>query len=448
MAVKKREHLKRGVDQPFKHFIHQIVHDWSKITAALAFVLVPLFFILDYFTLPHQLLPKFAGYRIIGTFIPLFQYFVIKHSQPGKISYIHGYIVTLVVGGVIAIMTIDLGGFDSSYYAGLNLVIIGVNLLLPWEAVHSAINGLMLVLLYFLLNLFTDTDYETTSIINNLFFMIGTVIIAVSINYVRYKLIRQEFFLRTELRKARDALWGEMKLAKKIQTSILPKNDRFGEYQVAAVMLPAEEVGGDYYDFFETASGEKWVTIGDVSGHGVESGLIMMMTQTSIVSVLDSNPGLKPSKLLSSINKIIRNNINRLEVERYMTLMAIHLADNGLCLAGKHTDILILRESDSSVDVISTEGTWIGITDDIEEYIKNVEIPLNSGDTILLYTDGATEAKNTDGEMFGDERLITSFKSHAGLPAGDIVQSILLDIIEYQNGQDDDITLLVIKKIF
>ncbi|HPS58076.1 MAG TPA: SpoIIE family protein phosphatase [Spirochaetota bacterium] len=448
MARKNREHFKRGIDQPFKQFIHQVVHEWSTTLAALAFVLVPLFFILDYFTLPHQLLPKFAVYRIIGTFIPLFQYFIIKRTRPGKLSYIHGYLVSLVVGGVIAIMTIDLGGFESSYYAGINLVIIGVNLLLPWEAIHSAINGIILLMIYVLLNLFTDTDYETTSIINNLFFMSSTVIIAVSINYVRYKLIRQEFFLRTELRKARDALWGEMKLAKKIQTSILPKNDRLGEYQVAALMLPAEEVGGDYYDFFETAAGEKWVTIGDVSGHGVESGLIMMMTQTSIVSVLDTNPGLQPSKLLSSINKIIRNNIIRLEVERYMTLMAVHLSDKSITLAGKHTDMLILRGTDSSVEVISTEGTWIGITDDIDECMKDVEIPINRCDIILLYTDGVTEAKNADGRLFGDENLINSFKHHSKLPVNEIVQNILVDIVEYQQGQDDDITLLVIKKIF
>lgn len=448
MAGKNRENLKRGIDQPFERFIYQIVHEWSTTLAALAFVLVPLFFILDYFTLPHHLLPKFAVYRIVGTFIPLFQYFIIKRTLPGKLSYIHGYLVSLVVGGVIAIMTIDLGGFESSYYAGINLVIIGVNLLLPWEAIHSAVNGFMLLLLYVLLNLFTDTNYEVTSIINNLFFMSGTVIIAVSINYVRYKLIKQEFFLRTELRKARDALWGEMKLAKKIQTSILPRNDRLGNYQVAALMLPADEVGGDYYDFFVTAAGEKWVTIGDVSGHGVESGLIMMMTQTSIISVLDTNHGLPPSKLLSSINRIIRNNITRLDVERYMTLMALHLSDNSIILSGKHTDVLILRGNNSSVEIISTEGTWIGITDDVNGCMKDAEIPVNKGDIILLYTDGATEAKNSDAELFGDERLIQSFKAHSGLPVNEIVQNILADISEYQQGQDDDITLLVIKKIF
>lgn len=439
---------KRGTDLPFEQFIYQIVHDWSKTLTSLAFILVPLFFILDYFTMPHELLPRFAVYRIIGTVIPLLQYFIIKRTKPGKTSYIHGYLVSFFVGGVIAVMTVDLGGFNSSYYAGINLVIIGVNLLLPWEAIHSTINGIMLLAIYVFLNLFTFQDYSIPNLINNLFFMSGTVIIAVSINYVKYKLIKQEFRLRTELRKARDALWGEMELAKKIQTSLLPENQRLGVYQIAALMTPADEVGGDYYDFFETGSGEKWFMIGDVSGHGVDSGLIMMMTQTSVISILNSMPGLKPSRLLAMINEIIRKNIIRLKVERYMTIIAGYLREDSITVAGKHMDIVILRSNDASIEVVPTEGTWLGLTDNIEEFLVDCNISVNRGDMILLYTDGATEARNIDGELYGDERLIESFRKHRMLPVKDIIQNMLKEIILFQEKHDDDITLLVIKKIF
>ncbi len=439
---------KRGTDLPFEQFIHQIVHDWSKTLASLAFILVPLFYILDYFTMPHDLLPRFAVYRLIGTVIPLMQYFIIKNTKPGRTSYIHGYLVSFFVGGVIAVMTVDLGGFDSNYYAGINLVIIGVNLLLPWEAVHSAINGLMLLVVYVFLNLCTPQDYSATNLISNLFFMSSTVIIAVSINYVRYKLIKQEFHLRAELRIARDALWGEMELAKKIQTSILPENERLGVYQIAALMKPADEVGGDYYDFFEADTRERWFTIGDVSGHGVDSGLIMMMTQTSVLSILNSTPGLKPSKLLGTINAIIRKNITRLKVERYMTIIAGRLDEDSITFAGKHMDIIIIRGADGSVEVMPTEGTWIGITDDIEDYLTDYQIQVNNEDMLLLYTDGATEAKNIDGELYGDVRLIESFTRHRMLPIKDIIQNILKDINLFQEKQDDDISLLVIKKIF
>lgn len=440
--------LKRGTDFPFEVFLNQLIHSWSLTCAALAFVLVPLFFILDYFTLPQHLLPKFAVYRMIATVIPVIQYLVIKKTQPGKISCIHGYIVTLVVGGVIALMTVYLGGFDSSYYAGINLVIIGVNLLLPWKAVHSAANGLMMITAYVIINLVFPNSYKVESVINNLFFMTATVVIAVSINFVRYRLIRQEFNLRAQLRMARDALWGEMELAKKIQTTILPKNTRLGKYQVAALMTPAEEVGGDYYDFFETESGEMWVTIGDVSGHGVDSGLIMMMTQTSIFSILNRTSGCSPSEMLNHVNSVIRKNISRLDIKRYMTLTAVKLRDTGITAAGKHQDILILRNRGSQVEVFPTTGTWIGIADDLERFMTDQDIELSKGDMVLMFTDGATEAMSREGEMFGDERLIESFKKHSSLPLNDMLINILRDITQHQAEQDDDITILAVKKLF
>jgi serine phosphatase RsbU (regulator of sigma subunit) len=446
MIEKNEGMLSRGTDLPFNEYLHKIIHEWSITLSALAFILVPLFFILDYFTMPQHLLPRFAAYRMIATAIPLTQYFIIKKTLPGRISHIHGYIVSLVVGGVIAVMTIDLGGFDSSYYAGINLVIIGVNLLLPWKAYHSAINGLMLIVFYVLLNLIFPNPFKTENLINNLYFMSGTVIIAVSINYVRHKLIKQEFFLRTELRKARDALWGEMELAKKIQTSLLPENGRLGEYQIAAVMRPADEVGGDYYDFFETDSGEKWVTIGDVSGHGVDSGLIMMMTQTSIFSILNRNAGYTPSKMLCSINSVIRKNILRLDMKRYMTLIALKLGDNKVTVAGKHQDIVIMR-CRGDVEIIPTSGTWIGIADDVSSVMKNHEIEISKGDMILLYTDGASEAADINGEMFGDERIIKSFKEKNSLPINEIIQNMLNEINSFQTKQEDDITIMIIKKI-
>jgi len=437
----------RGTDLPFNEYLYKIVHEWSITLTFLVFVLVPLFFILDYFTMPAQLLPRFAAYRIIATIISLTQYFIIKKTEPGTLSYIHGYIVSLAVGGVIALMTVDLGGFDSSYYAGINLVIIGVNLLLPWEAYHSAINGFMLVIFYVLLNFIFPHPFKAENLINNLYFMNSTVFIAVSINYVRHRLIKQEFFLRTELRKARDALWGEMELAKKIQVSMLPKNGRLGEYQIAAIMKPADEVGGDYYDFFETETGEKWVTIGDVSGHGVDSGLVMMMTQTSIFTILNRTPGYSPAKMLSSINLVIRKNIMRLDMKRYMTLIAIRIDKDKLIVAGKHQDIVIMR-CGGDIEVIPTTGTWIGIADDIGDFLKDHEIEINKGDMVLLYTDGASEATDSNGELYGDERIISTFKSNSSLPINEIILSILNDINAYQAVQNDDITLMVIKKMF
>jgi len=435
-------------NMPFELFLNKIIHEWSKILVTLGFSLVPIFFILDFFTMPQNLLPQFAVYRLTATVVPLIQYFIIKNTKPGKLSYIHGYIVSLVVGGAIVLMTIDLGGFNSRYYAGINLVIIAVNLLLPWPAIHSAINAVLLMLFYIISNFVVYQPFDNANLINNVFFMSATIIIAVCINYVRHRLIKQEFFLRNELKKARDALWGEMELAKRIQTSLLPKNSRLGNYQVAAIMKPADEVGGDYYDFIETLAGEKWIAIGDVSGHGVDSGLIMMMTQTSIFSILNQTPGFSPSKIIDYVNSVIRKNILRLDINRYMTLIALKLNENFISVAGKHMDIIIYRHDTAKVEIYPTEGTWIGISDNIADYLTDHEIAIGKFDIILLYTDGVTEAINSSEELYGEEKLIESFQKHSSLNVGDMVNSILNDVLNYQSSQTDDVTIVVVKRIF
>ena len=135
----------------FENYLNGIIHDWLKTLTALAFTLVPIFFILDYFTMPKELLARFGVYRLASTLIVLIQYLIVRQTSPSKLSYIHGYLVSINVGGIISLMTVDLGGFTSSYYAGLNLVIIGVNLLLPWKAIHSAANSLIIIFMYVLL---------------------------------------------------------------------------------------------------------------------------------------------------------------------------------------------------------------------------------------------------------------------------------------------------------
>ncbi len=430
----------------FEEYLNRIIHDWSRICTTLAYTLVPLFFILDYFTMPAELLPRFAIYRIIATIIAVIQFIIVKNTKPGKISHIHGYMVSLILGGVIALMTVDLGGFSSGYYAGLNLVIIGVNLLLPWEAYHSAINGFMTIIMYVTLNLVFGHDYKSTDLISNLFFMNGTVIIAVSINHVRHKLIKQEFYLRTELQKATAALWGEMEIAKKIQTSLLPGADRIGDFELSAVMAPAAEIGGDYYDAIETKAGENWIMVGDVSGHGVESGLIMMMTQTSIFTLINNTPGYKPSTLIHYVNSVIRKNISKLGSNRYMTLFAIRLENGSITLAGKHQDIIIYRAKTAQVDVIPVNGTWIGMTDDIIDFLEDTTIDIAVGDIILLFTDGVTEAMNAEGNLFDQKRLISLFKTIADFPPGEIVRHILEEVKAFQEKQSDDITLIAMKR--
>lgn len=430
----------------FDQFLNRIIHDWLKTLTFLVISLVPLFFILDFFIVPKDLLKQVGIYRLIATLIVIIQYFIIRLTKPSPLSYLHGYIVSVVVGGVIVLMTRDLGGFYSSYYAGLNLVIIGVNLLLPWRAKHSALNSGIIIFLYIFVNLLDIRDYRANHLINNLFFLSATSIIAVSINYVKHLLIKKEFYLMCELKIARDSIWSEMELAKRIQTALLPDKQKIEGYEIAATMIPAKEVGGDYYDIIETPKGDKWITIGDVSGHGVDSGLIMMMAQTSILSKVNNNGSCGPSELLHSINGIIRENISRLGSDHYMTMMALRLGQSEMTIAGKHQDLVIYRSALNKIETVTISGTWLGITDDIKGSTEELTINFNNGDIVLLFTDGITEATSSNGEMFGQARLEQALNRYADLPVRKLRDKIIEEVMSYQEKQLDDMTLVVVKK--
>src|SRR5919198_350639 len=376
-------------------YLENLLHDWLKTLSTLGFTLIPIFFVLDVFMMPRELLPRFALYRLVTTAIIIAQHFLIRFTRPTPRSYLHGYFLSVVAGFMITLMTTDLGGFNSTYYAGLNLVMIAVNLLLPWSASQSAINSFLIIGPYIILNALVPHERVHSEIlVNNLYFLCSTGVISTSINYVKQKLIVQEFHLRSDLKKARDALWGEMEVAKRIQTSLLPKLHQVNGYALAASMQPADEVGGDYYDVVESEKGETWLCVGDVSGHGVESGLIMMMTQTSIFTAVNRAAAQKPSEVLTAANTVLKTNISRMGADRYVTCMAMRLDPESVTFAGKHQDVLVYRARTGTTEQISTEGVWLGVVDDVTEQFPDVTLPIEEGDVLLLYTDGVTEAMN------------------------------------------------------
>ncbi len=435
--------------EELEEFLVSIIHSWTKTLTMLGFTLVPLFFILDIFMMPEELLGRVATYRGVATLIVIGQYFLLRYTKPSRLSQLHGYVFAVVVGGMITLMTTDLGGFSSTYYAGLNLVMIAVTMTVPWKLAQSAINPLIIIGMYVVINLIVPQPepIEINDVINNLYFLGGTAVISVAIQYVKQQLTIQEFSARCDLQAARDALWGEMEVAKQIQTSLLPKVHRLPGYKVAATMEPADEVGGDYYDIIETEAGETWLSIGDVSGHGVESGLIMMMTQTSIYTTVNRTAGHKPSKVLDVVNSVIKKNISRLGTDRYMTISTILLGQDGITFAGKHQDILIHRHRKGVTEYIPTTGTWIGIVDDLAGHLEDSSEEIEEGDIVLLFTDGITEATNSEGEMYGEDRLKQALSRYAGLDIDDIVANIIRDVFGFMEEQDDDITLLAIKRV-
>lgn len=206
----------------------------------------------------------------------------------------------------------------------------------------------------------------------------------------------------SELQKTLSDLWSEMDLARKIQSVLLPAAQVFsGRYQFAGLMRPADEVGGDYYDAFE-AGGKLWVLIGDVSGHGVSAGLIMMMVQTAVRTLVqsyaDAQLALSPSRLLTLVNRSVWSNLQLIGKGQYMTMTALCIDERQFVYSGLHQSLLLFRAATQEVTELESRGSWLGVLDEIEGLNEDQCEPWGPGDGLLLYTDGLTEMRRSGAE--------------------------------------------------
>ena len=267
-------------------------------------------------------------------------------------------------------------------------------------------------------------------------------------NAYLYENLEEKVKERThKLKEARDAIWSEMELAKKMQTTLVPKNPTISGYEISCTMIPADEVGGDYYDVIHSGD-KKWIVIGDVSGHGIPSGLIMMMVQTAIHTTINHNPDINPTELLNFINLTIYRNILKLGESKHMTIAALSTNENGcFTFSGLHEDIMIYRAVSEDIELIRTKGMWIGIEENISGYLKDNEFKLNVGDVMLLFTDGITEAqrKGSEYELFGEKRLSDIFCKYVDRPTEDIKNEIISALKDYDC--DDDVTMIILRRL-
>ncbi len=191
------EHPVASGNPSFDAFIWSLEKKWIMIVCVLGFTIVPLFGGLDFFIIPSEYLGENIGLFLLlragASLLVLGQFLILMRSEPGRWNAIHAYVFTFFVGGIISIMTVRLGGFSSSYYAGLNLVLIAVNLFLPWSAWKGALNSVILIAQYLAVNILFTTEYQLVPILNNLYFLLGTTMISVTIAHFKFGLTRSEF---------------------------------------------------------------------------------------------------------------------------------------------------------------------------------------------------------------------------------------------------------------
>jgi len=268
-------------------------------------------------------------------------------------------------------------------------------------------------------------------------------------------LARLKTHLNLKTLKAENArMTAELDITRKLQQMLLPSANELihPELDIAGFMQPADEVGGDYYDilhwnYHHLESGLK-IGIGDVTGHGLESGVMAIMVQTAIRTLL-ANHETDPVKFLDSLNQTIYHNAKRMGCGKMLTLSILDYKDGTIRLSGQHEEVIIIRANGKieRIDTINL-GFFIGMQENIKSFVSDICVDLELGDVVLMYTDGITEAMDRDGEQYGVERLCEILQFNRESSAQNIRQAIIDDVQMHVAGGKvlDDWTLVIIKQ--
>jgi serine phosphatase RsbU (regulator of sigma subunit)/CHASE1-domain containing sensor protein len=255
--------------------------------------------------------------------------------------------------------------------------------------------------------------------------------------------------LNTELKSDNIRMEAELDILQKMQQMILPKPHELliSELDISGFSQAAEDVGGDYFDVLNN-HGVLTISIGDVTGHGLESGILMLMAQTAVRTLKEI--GVDNSvEFLDILNRTLYGNLQRINSDKNLTLVLLNYSHGLLNISGQHEEVLFVKENGEveRIDTIDL-GFPIGLTWEIKDFIDCKALKLTTGQGIVLYTDGITEAENAHREFYGIERLCKIVSEHWQLPAKQIQQQILDDLHAFIGQQKiyDDITLLIIKK--
>lgn len=234
----------------------------------------------------------------------------------------------------------------------------------------------------------------------------------------------------------------ENQLAIRVQNGLLPKEiPNLNSLQISVTWQPLSHVSGDYYDFVKLGENKLGICIADVSGHGVAAALLMSNIQAGFRVTLQND--IEPQNVCKQLNHTIKQ--HQLQ-DKFVSFFygIIDTRERTLIYSNAgHPPPLIVRK-DGSVDQLIKGGTLLGI---VHEYCCECgKINLIEGDTILLYTDGLSEAKNINSKQFGEENIISICKSSRHLDSHGITNNIFNAVNEFNNHlHDDDITLLVVK---
>ena len=235
----------------------------------------------------------------------------------------------------------------------------------------------------------------------------------------------------------------DLNVSREIQQAILPKEfppfPNQPNFDIYASMVAANEVGGDFYDFFLIDQNRLGFVIGDVSGKGVSAAIFMAVSRTLIRAT-----GLKGDSVSECMryanNLLCKESISSMFVTVFYGILNIQTGEVDYVNAGHNPPFILSSNGISKVEM--TNGLALGVIDDFKFQSKKIQ--MEKGDQLLLYTDGVVEAFNLELTAYGEDNFINFLNDHLNLPVETIIKKSFIDVNEFVNGapQSDDITLL------
>jgi len=237
----------------------------------------------------------------------------------------------------------------------------------------------------------------------------------------------------------------EVRLASKIQSELLPKtNPSIDGYEIAGRSIPAQVVGGDYFDFIPFENNRLAICLGDVTGKGLPASLLMANLQATLrgQSFLTSSP----KECLARSNKLLYHSTS---AEKFATLFYANLdtTNHSLSYSNAGHDFPFLFSGGDALHRLKSGGIMLGAFEDFS--FEEETVSLKPGDLLVISSDGISEAMNSDLEQFGEERLQAIIKNHRSASPKEIIDNIITAVKLHAGShpQSDDMTLIVVKRV-
>lgn len=241
----------------------------------------------------------------------------------------------------------------------------------------------------------------------------------------------------------------ELNIARKIQSNLMPKSPpKLIKYDIACYSETAKEVGGDYYDFISMNNDNNHylVIVGDISGKGMAAAIYMVQVQAILHHLINFNSELK--QILIQLNKNLYRILRR---EFFFTSGVVSLSNSNeltICRAG-HMPFIFYSTLEKKCTKLTPQGIGLGLTDKtiFNDSLKSDNLEMNTGDILLIFTDGVTETMNNYKQQFGEERLLNLIERNAQKSAKEIEIALLREINLFKRDASphDDLTFVILK---